>query len=303
MLRYIFIVVIGAACYGLLSTFVVKAYGAGFIVNEVVGSQILYGFAMLLALGGLMRRRGLLTDLRSVTLRTAGLAISLGICLGATSVLYYGALQYVPASLAITLLFQFTWIGVVLEAVLDRKLPSRLKAAALLIIFIGTLFAAGLIGESGTHFSMTGIALGLLAALSYAIFIVLSGRTAPDMSPYTRSLMISAVSVVLIVIVFPPVFLTNGTWYGQLSVWGLLLAFFGIVVPTVCFAIGVPKIGGGLASILSSVELPVAVLMSSFVLHEDVTGLKWLGVLIILAGVCLPELLRNKRLWTSDGQQ
>jgi len=71
---------------------------------------------------------------------------------------------------------------------------------------------------------------------------------------------------------------------------------FGAVIPPICFAIGVPKSGGGLASILSAAELPVAVFMSGIILHERVTMLQWIGVAVILIGVALPELLiRQKR--------
>jgi drug/metabolite transporter (DMT)-like permease len=46
-----------------------------------------------------------------------------------------------------------------------------------------------------------------------------------------------------------------------------------------------PKIGTSLGSILSAVELPVAVLMSFFVLQETVTVLQWTGVAAILGVV------------------
>ncbi|MNP85125.1 hypothetical protein D3C76_1847240 [compost metagenome] len=52
-----------------------------------------------------------------------------------------------------------------------------------------------------------------------------------------------------------------------------------------------------MAGILGAVELPIAVLLSSIVLHEHVSGLQWFGVIIVLIGVALPELykLRMRR--------
>ena len=292
-MRYMLIILMGAASYGILSTFVVIAYEAGFTVKEVTGSQMVYGFIMMVALWILMRRRTLGKDVRRLSLRSLGLLVPIGISVGTTSMLYYGALQYIPASLAVTLLFQFAWMGVLLEAIMDRRKPSKNKTIALIVVVIGTVFAAGLIGDGLSSMSLMGLVLGLLAGLSYTIFIIWSGRAALQVDPYTRSTVVTIFSLIIVLMIYPPTFLMDGSWHGELLLWGSLLALFGIVVPTVCFAIGVPKTGGGLASILSSAELPVAVLMSSFVLNEHVTGLQWFGVVLILVGVSLPEVLKH----------
>ncbi|MGF1923857.1 MAG: EamA family transporter [Bacteroidia bacterium] len=62
-----------------------------------------------------------------------------------------------------------------------------------------------------------------------------------------------------------------------------------------CFAAGIPKIGLSLSSILSSVELPVAVMMSSLILHEEVNLIRWLGVICILSALILPNLENLKK--------
>lgn len=64
MKGYIY-VILGAICYGLLSTFVKLAYKDGFIVNDVVGIQLLlgsillWGGVFLLKAGRVQNRRGL----------------------------------------------------------------------------------------------------------------------------------------------------------------------------------------------------------------------------------------------------
>ncbi len=44
-----------------------------------------------------------------------------GCLVGLTSIFYYGAMQYLPASLTIILMFQFVWIGVILESAFTRN--------------------------------------------------------------------------------------------------------------------------------------------------------------------------------------
>ncbi|MNW12838.1 hypothetical protein D3C71_2106250 [compost metagenome] len=67
------------------------------------------------------------------------------------------------------------------------------------------------------------------------------------------------------------------------------------MIPPLFFAIGVPHIGGGMATIMSAAELPTAVTMSFIVLHESVSGLQWFGVIITMLGIALPELLKRRR--------
>lgn len=58
---------------------------------------------------------------------------------------------------------------------------------------------------------------------------------------------------------------------------------------------GAPQIGGGLATILSSVELPTAVLMSWVILSETVLLLQWIGIFIILLGIFVARIPMRKR--------
>lgn len=215
-----------------------------------------------------------------------------------TSMFYYAALQYISASFAIILLFQFTWIGIVFEAVAERKLPGKAKLYSLVLLVAGILMASGYVGRGhgSVSLSWNGLVLGLLSAITYALFIWFSGRTATQVAPITRSAFMLTGSFLLIMLVFPPHFLINGALQHSLLAWGLLLALFGTVIPPLCYASGVPRIGGGLATILSAAELPTAVMMSYLALNESVTAMQWGGVIITIAGIALPEMI--KRGWT-----
>ena len=97
-------------------------------------------------------------------------------------------------------------------------------------------------------------------------------------------------AALLIFIVLQPEFLINGALNNGLLKYGLIMGFFGSLVPPLLFNIGMPKIGSGLGTILSASELPTAVLMSTLVLHETVTFSKWIGVIVILLGIAYPNV-------------
>lgn len=286
-MRWVVLVFLGACSYGVLSTIVKLSYDAGFTVQEVVGSQSLFGLLLIWPLTLLFPKKRLAWKQKFQLL--AG-----GSTIGLTALLYYGSLQYIPASTAVVLLFQFTWIGVTIESLLTRTKPDKAKLVSLFFLLAGTVLAGGVLEEAPMQWSMIGILLGLLSAVSYSLFVIFSGRAARTVHPVQRSGIMAAGSLILVFLMLPPHFLWNGSLTHGLTSWALLLALFGIVIPTLFLTIGVPHTGASLASILGAVELPTAVFMSGTVLGEPVTALQWLGVLIILSGIALPELSRMR---------
>jgi len=68
------------------------------------------------------------------------------------------------------------------------------------------------------------------------------------------------------------------------------------VLPPLLYAYGMPTVGVSLGSILSAVELPVAVSMSYFVLQEEVSLLRWLGVALILLFVAWINITKSSKI-------
>lgn len=284
-LQAVILVLIGAASYGVLATFVKIGYGLGFNVGEITGSQMFLGALMLWGIA-LFKYK----EWKPFTLTTMIKIMVAGTFTGLTGVFYYTSLQTVPASIAIILLFQFTWIGVLYEWVFERKKPTKETYLSLVLVFAGTLLAANVIEGQFQALSLFGILMGLCAAFTFAAFIYVSGRVSTEVTPWLRSPLMITGSFLIIFIIFPPEFLISGVMFEGLWKVALPLAFFGAVLPTVCFTKGVPSIGSGLATILSSLELPVAVFMAWIVFSEAVSVLQWLGVLLILAAIVIGEI-------------
>lgn len=276
-------VFLGACSFGILSTIVKTSYKAGFELHEVMGGQYGTGWVIMLTLMLLFSRRRV----------SFGAFIRLAIvgsCTFFTGVFYYMSLQTLPASIAIVLLFQFTWIGVGIEALATRKRPTGTTLVSVAILFAGTVLAAGLIGSRGFQLSPEGVLYGLGAALMMALFIFLSGRVETQLPLITRSFYVTTGGFLMLVAVFSPKAVWVVANHDSLWQYGLALGLFGAVLPVVLFGLGAPRISPGLASILSAGEFPVAVTASVLVLHEQVTWLQWTGVAVILLGIVYPQL-------------
>lgn len=295
MLKGILLVLFGACSFGILSTFVKLAYGEGYNLSDVAGTQAFFGVILLWS-GYLIQSKTKAKDKPAPVLKTHWLKlVGAGAFSGMVSICYYQCVKLVPASVAIILLMQFVWISVLLELIIYKKKPTRNQLLAILFILIGTVAASGYYESVSASFNITGIIYGLISAAFYASFLMLNGNLGTEYPVLKKSALMITGACIIVFILLPPYFLINGSLGGSLLKWGMILAVFGTVIPPLCFAGGIPKAGLTLSSILSSVELPVAVSMSAIVLKEPVSAIRWLGVIIILGAMVLSNLENLKK--------
>ena len=233
---------------------------------------------------------------KEITIKTPWWKMMLaGCCTGLVSIFYYQCVKLVPNSVAIILLMQFIWMSILMELIIFKKKPTALQFVAILLVLGGTILASGMVEAKLETLNLVGIGFGLLAALCYAGFLMLSGRIGTEYPVLKKSALMITGACILIFIIFPPAFLFNGALGGSLLKWGLIIAVFGTVIPPLFYAEGVPRVGTALSSILSAAELPVAIVMAGLVLQEQVSFLRWVGVAIILSAMILPNLAYLKR--------
>lgn len=282
-LRYSGIVFLAGASYGAQATTVKITYAAGFTWTQVVASQALFA-ALLFAVALLVQRaRGKRLVPLSLKQTIALLALGLNTCIG--TVLYNYALTLLPVSVAITLLFQFTWMGIVVQLVVMRRRPRAAEAAAAAVILGGTLMASGMFSESVGALDPVGIACGLLSAVSCTFFMFFSSRVGRGMPSVQRGLVVCLGACALCPDYFASGVLQDGIWK-----FGLVLGLCALFVPVALFGIATPHLTPGLAAIMASSELPCGIALSTLVLGEPVEALQVAGVVAILAGIVISQL-------------
>lgn len=285
-------VLFGAASFGLLSTFVKKAYAIGFSLGEVTGIQAFLGMVILWSLYFIVGKK---SDKVKYPQKTKKWKIILsGFSTGAVSILYYKSVELVPASIAIVLLMQFIWISALLNFFIYRQLPTKRESIGIICVLAATLLATGVFEANFSDIPLLGIGFGLLAATAYAIFILVNGKIGNDHPTILKSALMITGAFIFVFSIFQPFSLFQFDHNFSIYRFGLVLSIFGTVLPPLLYAYGLPKTGISLGSIVSAIELPVAVSLSYFVLKEPVSILQWIGVLLILAFVILINSKKNK---------
>ncbi|WP_285768530.1 DMT family transporter [Peribacillus sp. SI8-4] len=283
MYLYPLFVIIGACSYGVVSTIIKLSMRHGFSAAEAVTSQFIMGFMLAVCIFAAQRNKLDGSGIKNI--------IATGILTGMTNISYGLSLNYLPASLAVVLLFQFTWIGMLISCIAKRQFPGRAECLALFLLFVGTIPAAGLMDVDLTTVPLQGWLWGLGAALCYSLFLFFNGKTKSTMATSNRLVLVAFFAFLTTAVFQSPQVIWDGTLFSEgLWMYGLALGLFGMVLPVYLFSISIPKIGLSKSSILSAVELPVAILISVILLDETVTLLQILGVMIIIMGIFVSTL-------------
>ena len=284
---YPLMVVIAASSYGVLSTIIKVAMKNGFTAAEAVTAQYFIGFALAALLFFATQRK-------FPKIKGWKILVLSGSSTAVTGMVYAHSLNYLPASLAVVLLFQFTWIGMFLDCIVNRRWLKRTEILSLILLFAGTLFAAGIIGTDLSGIPWQGWAWGIGAAFCFSAFMFINGQQIEGMDTSARLFYVSFFAAIVVGLFQTPEIVWNGQLFNEgLWIFGLLLGLFGIITPIYFFSIAVPRVGSGLASILSAMELPVAVIASVIILNEALTLLQVGGIIIILMGMVLPSVFNR----------
>ncbi|WP_396217345.1 EamA family transporter [Flavobacterium sp.] len=292
VLKGVFLVALGATSYGMLATFVKLAYKDGFTTAEVTSSQFIYGILGVLLINLFQKIVNKEKAQKASSKNIFQLMIA-GTSLGMTSVFYYLCVKYIDVSIAIVLLMQTVWMGVLLEWILDKKRPSNQKIISVVIVLFGTFLATKLY-EFTIQLDWRGIFWGILAAASFTTTMFTANKVALEISSAQRSLYM-LLGGAIIVFAF-----SAFTQVGSLNIeifknYGLFLALFGTIIPPILLNAGFPKTGLGLGSIVASLELPVSVLMAFLILNEKVVFWQWSGIALIILAIVIMNLNFSKK--------
>ena len=290
-LKGVFLIGLGATSYGMLATFVKMAYAEGFTTPEVTIAQFVYGITGILLINAFQKAQNKNQATKAAPKTIAQLLLA-GTSLGMTSVFYYLAVKYIPVSIAIVLLMQTVWMGVLFEMLLEKKIPSAQKITSVVVVLLGTALATNII-ENQIAFDWRGIVLGLLSAVSFTTTMFTANRVGIGVSSAQRSLFMLLGGAV-IVFGFAIANQTGDFHFEIFAKWGIVLALFGTIIPPLLFNAGFPLTGIGLGSIVSALELPVSVLMAYFLLNENINTWQWIGIVLIILAIVIMNVNDTK---------
>lgn len=205
--------------------------------------------------------------------------------------LYFLSSQYIGTGLAMVIFFSYPIAVSFISWVAYRKHFNIRIMLALITILLGMFLLQAF---SSTTVSLAGILFGILAGVCYAIYIIGSKH-------YSNIAMGSNIITIIVCFSCALIFLTLSTVAHTFSFplslknWLYLLALgiFATAIPIQLLLEGLKHISAMRASIISVLEPLVTVFIGILCLHESVSLLQTLGVIMILASAILIQVQRE----------
>ena len=194
---------------------------------------------------------------------------------------YLTAIQYASAGLVALLLYLYPMFVFILSVIVLREKTTLIKVAALGLALTGTALT---VDPAGGQFQ--GILLAVCAALIYSIYIIVGTNVMKHVSAVQSSAVIfaSAGTTYGILMAVNGVHLPS-TSIGWTNIIGIVLV--ATVIPVVTFLAGLERIGPTNASMLSTLEPVVTVLLAAWIFEERLKPVVMLGGGLILVAVIL----------------
>ncbi len=272
--------VIAAASYGMNPLFALPLYKAGMDPDSVLFFRYLFAIPIL---GIMIKSRG-----RSFKLRRTEILplIIMGLLVALSSLTLFLSYNYMEAGIASTILFVYPiMVALIMSFVFKEKLTLRtILCIGLALAGIGMLYHGG----NGTTLNLTGIALVMVSALSYAIYIVGVNQSSLKKTAtvtLTFYVLLFGVSLFLVRLLLGDGLRIVGPWY----LWGnlLALALFPTAISFLCTTRAVQYIGSTPTAILGALEPVTAVFFGVVVFGEALTPRLIGGIIMIILAVTL----------------
>ena len=197
---------------------------------------------------------------------------------------YFVSIAQGSVAVAVTLMYCAPVFVYLVSFSLKLESPTVLKWAAIAVVMLGIMLLTQIYDIGASDVTLIGVGAGLLAGLSYAVFIFGFKYAAPHGSP--QAILSIAFAVLVAILIWPSdvdqivAVLTTPDWplFAGLGVVGAGLSF-------VLYIIGLKHTAPAMASIVAMVEPVTASLFGVVLLNENLSGPQIIGMGLILGTV------------------
>jgi drug/metabolite transporter (DMT)-like permease len=213
-----------------------------------------------------------------------------------TSVTLFLSYDYISVGLATTIHFLYPIIVTVASFFIYKEKIDFKKLLALLISILGMYL---LVAGGNISLDMRGILFSFVSAIFYSIYIL--GVSEPEVKKINTYVSIFYVFMISSIAILTLIFFKNGgkialniTSKGIVSVF--FIAFISTVVALAMFVKGIQVVGPSAASILSTFEPIVSIILGTLILKEVLNFNMVFGCVLILISVIILTVSNSKNL-------
>lgn len=207
-----------------------------------------------------------------------------------SSLLDFVGLQYISAGIERLVLFIYPTIVLLISSAVFKIRIKPIQWLAVMVTYAGLLIAFwGEIAFQQTDSTfIKGSLLILMCAITYAIYIVGSGRLIPLVGAAKfNSYAMSFAAISVLVHFFTSSSASLITQPFMIYVYSFMMAIVSTVIPSYLVAESIKRIGSDNTAIVASIGPVSTIVQAYFFLQEPIHALQIAGTLLIIAGVLM----------------
>lgn len=256
---------------------------------------IAFPFYVIVFLFTISKRKGKITKIHFVWAIVMGL---LGYYL--SSLFDFIGLQYVSAGIERIILFVYPTLAVVINRLLFKVPITKRQWGSILITYlgIGTAYWGELQGMPNTHLFIFGSLMVLLCGITYAFYLVGTGKLVPSMGApiYTSVAMMGASIGIFAHYIIANHFMSDSSaiYYNipdSIQWYVFSLALIATVIPSFLLSMGMQRVGSNNLAIITSIGPVATLFQANWILGESFHWQQFVGTGLVILGVLLIKKL------------
>lgn len=285
-----FMVILGAALWGITGFFVQNLYTYEFSPWEVVGIRLTFSTIILFTFLLLINRPLLIIKLKDIPFFIGTGIISIAFF----NYFFFTVMEEATLSLSVVLLYTGPVFVTIISRFTFGEPFVKNKMIALLLMLIGCSLSVGFLPSGQLSVEAKTVLFGVASGFFYALYSIFGKYV----SSRYHTLTITAYSML-----FGSLFLipTSKLWQkaplfsdSGVLLNGLGLALFATVLAYACYTYGLTYVESSRAAILSTVEPVVAIIIGVAIFSDTMSFWQGFGILFVLLSVLLTVKKRKK---------
>jgi len=211
-----------------------------------------------------------------------------------SAVVNFTGLQFISVGLERVVLYTYPSLVLLGSALfLGKRVPRRMLVAVL-IAYLGIVvaFRGEAAGGGDPRSTLIGVGLVFTSAVTYAIFVIGSGKLIGEVGPTRFTSHVVGISCVFVLMHFVIQRSVDGSVAISPGVHSraMVLAVFGTVVPSFLLGIGLKRAGAQRFAIIGTVGPLATIVLAWLVLGESLNGVQIAGFMLTMGGGLLVSL-------------
>jgi len=200
------------------------------------------------------------------------------------TVFYYISFKYLPIPMVAILLYTYPLMIFIYSTVFKKESLSYKKLFAVVVAFFGCVLTLDIL-SGNFKYSFKGVIFALICAMFYAFMNIYSEEKLQGLQPLAINAYSTFFSLICLMVYKFPLFVFKGDVSLRLLGYTAILAIFCEIIPLTLLYAAIKHIGALKVSIIGNLEIPTAMIVSFFILHEQIRNMQIIGTGLVVYAI------------------